>query len=375
MGRRRSPEVVDSKGNPVKTYRTEFAQANGKAAWEFQTFTLTQTPITYVDKGVQRLKKRVTGYTVTTVFMDASSLMPISSLSLSEPSGSSTQIRYTPGVVEVHGGSRLLALDREAYDSNSDQLQMILRALPLREGWQTYIPVISMSWVLGNSENPSPIDSFRISVPVREKVTVPAGTFDCYKVIKSLNSGTASVYWISADEHAYTVKIDKGGFEGSVELKSISRLEKNQLVVLEDREFGIKISAPAQWHISRFTDPSEVRLVEPESEADGTLTMSSDQTTSAEDALNKDLESNRQNNIRFINYEVRAKAQAAVSGIPAVSSIADCRLQNTRITSVEYAYYFMKSNRLYKLIFYVNAEKFDSIKSGLDAIVSNLIVK
>jgi hypothetical protein len=368
-------QFVDEEGNPITTYRTESAQINGKASWSFQTLTLKK------------------GFGFSKVSMDASSLMPLRSVKLNHfysATGAGinltdiTTIDHTPGVVEVlngkidngttSGSKKLLAFDQEAFDP--DQLDMILRTLPLREGFQTVIPVINQSWLMGTSDNPPPVNSMKISVPVRDKIAVPAGSFECFKVVKSWSSGSAIVYWISTDDHAYIVKIEAGQ-NGNRELKSIKKKEKNQPVTFEDREF--KISAPSQWFIRRYATQPKISIIEPDADVDGALTVSSDQTTTLEDAVNKEIELNQKSKFKFKSYDVRPESRASIiiSGLPAISYIADIKGRNPPELGqlAEYAFYFAKSNKIYKLYFQTSPNKLDGIKNSIDSIASSLIVK
>jgi len=108
------------------------------------------------------------------ISMDASNLLPICSYRSTYPSfdaGSGilgkdslinliaktgTKINYTPGVIEISpDGSdeelayplkRFKALDVEVYDSYANQFEVIIRSLPLHEGFQTVIPMLSQAW-------------------------------------------------------------------------------------------------------------------------------------------------------------------------------------------------------------------------------------
>jgi hypothetical protein len=376
-------QFVDKEGNTKAIYRTTSAKSNGKTVWRFQTLTLRGYPLS--------------GYLYSRIYMNASNLMPISSLLIGYSDIRSdrftiggrtrTQINYTPGVIEVSkgydpdgspvSGKNLLALEREAYDYNSDQFEMIIRTLPLREGFQTVIPMLSQSWVDNTAvkETVSPIDTIKVSVPAREKIIVPAGAFDCYKVVKSWNTGAAIVYWISADEHAYLVKVE-GRSGGDKELKSIKNSDKNQPVILDDRELGIKISTPSQWYIGRHSGDSRILLTEPEVEVKGVLSISSDQPTSLslDEAQNKDFESNKLKLPGYV-YRPESRTTTTVSGVPAISYIADFNQSDTRGKGVERGYFFIKSNKAYRLVFQVDAKLFESMKSDFDSIATSIVVR
>jgi hypothetical protein len=333
--------------------------------------------------------------------MDASNLLPICSYRSTYPSfdaGSGilgkdslinliaktgTKINYTPGVIEISpDGSdeelayplkRFKALDVEVYDSYANQFEVIIRSLPLHEGFQTVIPMLSQAWADSSSEKESfsPIENAKVSVPVRERVTVPAGVFDCYKVVKSRSSGSAIVYWISADEHAYIVKVDD---YFPKELKAIKRIEGNKPVVFDESDLGIKISAPAPWYILRYTKEPEISLTEPNSGAVGILSVSGNTAASMEDLLSKDIEDKKG---IYRKYQVRAesKTNTNVSGAPAFSILGDIQARGP-FKLVEYEFYFIKSNKLYRLIFLVHASRFsDNLKSAMDIIANSIVIR
>jgi hypothetical protein len=369
-------QYVDKDGDTNAIYRTTSVQINGKAAWNFQTLSVRK----------DFFRADIPNYPYSRIYMDASNLLPInSSYSTYRDiyrvnSGIFTlgtvQINYTPGVIEVSGnGKKLKALDVEAYDSNSDQFEAILRTLPLREGFQTVIPMLSRSWAIGSSDQTSSlIENIKVSVPVREKVAVPAGIYECYKVVKSLSSGSAVVFWISADEHAYIVKID-GRDGGNRELKSIRKIDKNRPVSFDESELGIRISAPASWYILRCPRAPKIYLIEPDSGVVGILSISDNTSLSPEDLLNKAIESNKRGDLnRKYQFRAESKMNTSISGVQAISGISDVDTGFDKL--VEFVCFFIKSNKTYQLIIQVDVSKFsDSMKSALDSIANSIVIR
>jgi hypothetical protein len=128
-------------------------------------------------------------------------------------------------------------------------------------------------------------------------------------------------------------------------------------------------------------------LIEPEAEVEGFLTVSSDKSASLDDLINKYVESAtgfssnlpegllpksiRSENIR---PEIISRADISISGLPAISCLIDySKSKNKNI--VEYAFFFAKSNKVYKLVFSISSKKLDSMKSSIDSIVSSLVIK
>jgi hypothetical protein len=63
----------------------------------------------------------------------------------------------------------------------------------------------------------------------KEKIIVPAGMFDCYKIVLTRgNQSPSTTYWISADSHSYIVKAkDNMLLAGTV--RRIVELELNSI--------------------------------------------------------------------------------------------------------------------------------------------------
>jgi hypothetical protein len=202
-------------GNLV--YRFESATDSGKMAWKVES----------IQSG---------GAQYTSALIDAASFLPISSLIKEGPTDREFQTKYGSKQVNyvIMGSASkkgAFQLSRITYDDQ--QLIQILRCLPLKEGFQITIPIFS------SNSNDALIDA-KIAVVAKEKITVPAGTFDCYKTILTRgNQSPSSTYWISTDSHSYIVKVNENRFlNGTIrvpldmELNSISSLENKQFVPL-----------------------------------------------------------------------------------------------------------------------------------------------
>ena len=82
---------------------------------------------------------------------------------------------------------------------DNEQCVELFRRLPLEVGYKSTFTVIP---ILTGNKLP-----LGIEVPSKETITVPAGTFECYKLV--LNIG--QTFWISNDEHRYLVRFVAGG--------------------------------------------------------------------------------------------------------------------------------------------------------------------
>jgi len=404
-------------------YIVESVQLNGKAAWKLRCLKLVPVP-----RPIGNAARR---FQFSTVYMDFANLMPISSnvklpMVWLEYLATTYINNYSPGLVDQSGlhqsgggaDKKRLALDREVYDYN--QMEMIIRCLPLREGHHYVIPVAFQN---------GPED-VQISVPAHESITVPAGTFDCYKVIANAPEQVA-VYWISTDANAYIVKFDQGDFR-TRELKTIKKIEHTKPTNFEDRELGIRISTPAQWYVSHAWSAPAIRLIEPEAEVDGKLEVLSEQegnkaselstlldgpsssaaTITMRNLYDPSIDIYRQkqqayqellekvkpahpdamslkaeleqmdkeikwNKIGIPDFVIRPESRATttLSGQPTISYLADPRIGIESRPAVAYVFHFTKSNKVYQLVFKLRAKEFDSMKPTLDSIAKSIVVQ
>jgi hypothetical protein len=80
---------------------------------------------------------------------------------------------------------------------DNEQFFQLVRRLPLKPGYKTTLPLLALS---------GPVINWQVEVSSVETLTVPAGTFECFK-LKPFNGKT---YWYSTDSHHYPVKLDYG---------------------------------------------------------------------------------------------------------------------------------------------------------------------
>ena len=175
------------------TYRFESGAEAGRKAWNVQA----------VQSG---------GTMNASVVMDAATFVPVRSYLKEEGVGREFRASYGPRQIEysmtINGdsGKKILPLTQVTYDDL--QLIPFLRCLPLQEGFQTSVPIFY------SGPNYLLFDA-RVEVVARETITVPAGTFDCYKIIVTRgNQSPSSTYWISDDIHSYIVKANENRLWG-----------------------------------------------------------------------------------------------------------------------------------------------------------------
>jgi hypothetical protein len=354
-------------GNPgfagYLTNSMEFSREGGRSVWKQRCFFgYTRNPIYYL-----------------VITMDAETMIPITDRTLSNQTDLET--RYARDKIEVVDLKDSAQPPKQIPSTGvvyaGWQVTSLLRRLPLREGFQSRIPMFGAS--------SGSIANFKVGVVVRETITVPAGSFDCYKVVVTTedNSPTEQLHWISADSHAYLVKSFGNGLN-TFELKSIEITGKNQPINIEDRELGISLSATPQWYPSRISQANYLMLLAPELNSELKVTVSQLNPEQASIPLTIiAMASNMLNSKRSAStamdqsYQVRPQTResAAIAGLTGERYIADTRDNETGEPIVEYAYHLSSQTKNYILAFQTVKDNFDKMKPAFESMASSLKVQ
>jgi hypothetical protein len=261
-------------------------------------------------------------------------------------------------------------VERTVYDYA--QLPYLLRCLPLQEGFQRAFPV-------AKPESASVQDA-KLAVVARERIMVPAGTFDCYKATLTLGNQTIT-YWISTDTNSYVVKEDHLGTTTS-ELASIDIAEKDRPVRYEDSRSGISMEAPYGWLIggtAKMVGENWISLFGPEAEADGSIIfMDRGEDEPADMPLDKDVDKSIASEQRqYKEFTIRPGSRNAtiVSGLNAICFIADFKQLMSEKETVRYQCHFRSTAREYLLRFETDKDHFERLQPIFDSIVSSLKVQ
>jgi hypothetical protein len=191
-------------------YSVEAGTLDGRKIWRFGS---------RLSAGVQQASR---------VEVDADSCKPMRSRWKHTVLGDADTV-YVPGRAEVKlvqaDGVKTYELDGVCYDN--EEVVQLIRRLPLAVNYNTTLRVFTS---LGGG-NTVPI---KLEVNAIEKITVPAGTFECFRIKLSPVNQT---FWYSTDEHRYLVKFDAGVIVA--ELTGVETRPAGQ--VLSDSDFDFTL--------------------------------------------------------------------------------------------------------------------------------------
>jgi hypothetical protein len=339
-------------------YSIESAQESGKPAWELRSANGNIAMVQYAS-----------------MLMDAVTLVPIGSVQNSGNYGV-FRAQYAPQQVEFVTTRRdSIRTNRRSVDAavyDYAQLPYLLRCLPLREGFQSAFLVAIPEF--------ASVQNARLAVVAREKVTVPAGSFDCYRATLTLDN-QAITYWISADTNSYVVKEDHQGTI-TTELASVGVAEKNRPVRYKDSNSGISVEAPYRWLVGgsiKGANENWIILIGPEAEADGSILFMDRRegepgATPLDEDVDKSIASEQR---QYEEYAVRqgSRDAATVSGLNAIRLIADFKQMMSAKERVRYQFYFRSPTREYRIRFETDKDNFEKLLPVFDSIVSSFSVQ
>ncbi len=335
----------------------ESVQSEGVPGWKFRSIQSASTIGVYA-----------------TVWMN-SEYLPISSRQRSQMMGVDRQTNYETDHVDISTlqgekrSSKQIPLNRIVYDE--EQVALLLRCLPLRDGYKTTIPIF-------DSESAS-IRELEIAVVARETIAVPAGNFDCFKVVWTMGSAEAAC-WISRDHPFYPVKIDLAGLI-DMELKAIARLDKSAPTHYQDSEHGVSLSLPPGWMVtsSKLGSSKMTGLIDPEGEANSILAMGTTPLDAdPRESLSKttdELISMYQSQYKGFEIRPGSRETTEISGTTAFRFIADHKALIGGQDSVVYMFVFATSDKICQLQFTTEQDNFDRMQPVFESIAYSIQIQ
>jgi tetratricopeptide (TPR) repeat protein len=285
---------------------------------------------------------------------------------------------FKPGVVEVTSkGAGKDTVDRVEIDQpvyENDQFMWVARRLPLEVGYKTSLQLFPL--VVKRVIYP------RLEVTAKEKVTVPAGTFECYKVEFAVDAPPfppSQTYWFSADPNRYLVKFEAGGTIG--ELTEIMHRKPGKPALYENEEFDFSLTAPEGWffyeHDSRGTpDVMIVLMLDPQAEIRQAVVEVVKKPAPIDHASIPELAEDQLKGIKTFlkDYKLRGDrwVEGEIAGIPTVSFIGDYKEGDRKM--VEYRIYLLGAKvekHVATFVFKTSADQFERYHDAFDGIVGS----
>ena len=177
---------------------------------------------------------------------------------------------YSHGYAELKmaGKDDVTKIDLTGVVYDNEEAIQLMRRLPLAPDYKTTLQIFTG---LGGG-NVLPLEA---KVTAQQKVNVPAGTFDCFKVELSKVRQT---FWYSTDAHHYLVKFEGGGAVGV--LAAVTQRKAGEPLRYQDPALGFSLMAPGDWMFHRADSKSDkakaaVVILDPDGIATSIVNVSS----------------------------------------------------------------------------------------------------
>jgi hypothetical protein len=271
--------------------------------------------------------------------------------------------------VNVVGKDKQFTIDFTPPAFDNEQAAELFRRLPLAVGYKTAITIVT---TLGGQKFDLPL-----SVPEIESITVPAGTFECFKLELGVVNQT---FWISTDKHRYLVRFAAGGI--SADLVKIAQAAPGEMETVRGEDFSLTL--PAGWlsyaPSSRSSDETTTRVHLLDPRADGRSemvlrpkSMLDEAERASSKAWTEDFVSDLKK--RYADLEVREPGlvETKVGGLPATLIVADYTKDGKQVSMVGVAVIGEKSAANLHLT--TDAAKLDHLRPEFEAIVDSFQLK
>ena len=333
----------------VATYTVHADELDGRKIWRFSS---------HIFAGVQQVSQ---------VEVEAESMKPIHSRWKHTLIGDS-ETTYSPGhaVVKLKEREKAKEIDLSGIVYDNEEAVQLFRRLPLTTNYNTKITVLS-------SLSGGMIVPFNVEVAAVEKVEVPAGTFECYRLELSIKQ----TFWVSTDAHRYIVKFEAGGVVA--ELGEVSQPKLGAPVVYHDSGLKLTLSAPAGWIFDRHESDEakegpKIFILDPDAIAMTMLgakrldALKPEKKASlracAEAEIAEGAKAFKEAHTREDSWKERT-----VAGQPALGVVVD--FLEGKKKQVGYAVYTFAGGNELEFFSYMSPDDFEAFKPKFDAIVDS----
>ena len=281
------------------------------------------------------------------------------------------EVTYLPGQAELRtvGKAAVAKVDLNGVVYDNEEATQLIRRLPLASNYQTTLRIFSG---LGGGN----IIPLGVKVVGEEKVEVPAGSFDCYKL--ELNP-VNQTFWYSTDAHHYLVKFEAGGVVA--ELTQVTQRKAGEPVQYQDPDFNFSLTAPADWVFHRADTKDEVEtsrviVLEPEAVANCVVDVLSRKVhgPKAEQSLRewaqkKVIDGEAANTMKARKIRPESWKERTVAGRPGLSVMGDFAVGKEK--QVSYTVYSLSKSYVAAFTLSVPAKDFEAFQPQFEAIVDS----
>jgi hypothetical protein len=269
-----------------------------------------------------------------------------------------------------------IAINQPYY--NDLQMHDLIRRLPLKSGYRTEFTLFVQSSML-------PLDA-RLEIKGLEKVSVPAGEFDGYRVeIKTYQQSKPAqemTYWVSTRTDRQILKVLNTAI--THELTAVAN-RNSQPLAYQKQSLKMSLTAPQGW------TPLEIEPLQPGHDLwlalipDGGHSFALLAATQKAKATNDDKNARRVKNVVESDFNALAaglpgfklrpesRTELTVSGASAQRFIADFEADGKPM--VEYRTYILAPSGLFWFTFRSERDTFDEKQAEYDAIASSLTLQ
>lgn len=336
--------------------------ADGNEMWQIESYTAAPIDDSQTFDSVDILKKDFTP--VSSIFKSNSPTM-----------NDTARTKYKKGNIRFTAekknktDNKDIPIEGVVYSSRQ-QLHLI-RLLPITENYNCSISLFM--------EPVGSLGSLPIKATARETVTVPAGTFDCYRLEhgfnQALNSNINAKTWVSSDDKKYIVKIEVLG--QTIELEKVARLTTDEPREFMDDKTGLSMSAPKGWNFVESTVLTPVpfkillQILAPEIKAAPAFVIVSHAGfhKNIQDLPETTMETLKKT---FRNFTLRpeSKVYGEIDGLPSLTYIADYDKEDKHM--IEYRAYILDKQELGSFCLRTDKETFEEIKADVDSIIQSI---
>lgn len=271
-------------------------------------------------------------------------------------------LTYKPDAVHIkHDGpevetDKVIGLEGAVFDNES--VLHMSRRLPLAVGYETTLPImVSFTHSVMTTD---------MSVEALETITVPAGTFECFKVVYSIGETT----WYSNDANRYPVQIQAEGV--TFQLSDIGQRPTGSEGSFVDETYGAAVTLPVGWLASPLMERNDVQVVlllDPGMKSKSTIELGlTDPARAAtlERRVERELEGVRS---KLKDYMLQMRQDLTIDGHPAVRFTGTYERDDTEM--IQDRAYVVLPDRWIEFIFRVPAKDYPEMRDDLTRIIES----